>query len=332
MTNVGGSILSTLSEGYNYPYSRLDGDAHEIYHKNHPNTYTNIFQAQIDQNQYSKRFVKRNEEYATVLYGQQRDGYNNRNGHPNYGEGPYNTQESPVRGSNRGNPQQGNQKKYGYDSVDDLQQKMSEPNPESKVKKDVFSFYGIHPPPTGTSEREKIDLQAFNNRVASPQKQEYRLELDGKDNRLVKNNRQFWGCPPTRNQASEKENTEVFYQKPITPAPAEWERQKKNWLESKPRPQLRPQQIDINDPTYMANANEFYGSPDHRDAELENSWAQIDPRFKLSNRAEQYPPEYYKVQGRHEAHKKLDMDYDLPNQIKYSTTAQQYGGENPSLY
>jgi hypothetical protein len=47
------------------------------------------------------------------------------------------------------NPKEKPRQKYGYDSVDDLQVRMSEGNLKSKIKKEVFNFYGIDPPPTG---------------------------------------------------------------------------------------------------------------------------------------------------------------------------------------
>lgn len=47
------------------------------------------------------------------------------------------------------NPKEKPRQKYGYDSVDDLQVRISEGNLKSKIKKEVFNFYGIDPPPTG---------------------------------------------------------------------------------------------------------------------------------------------------------------------------------------
>jgi len=44
-----------------------------------------------------------------------------------------------------------------------LQTRMSEGNLKSKIKKEVFNFYGMDPPPTGNPERENISLRELNN-------------------------------------------------------------------------------------------------------------------------------------------------------------------------
>jgi len=143
MTNAGGSILSNVEQGRVHPYQKLRPEATNIYLTMHENTNKRILGPQITPDAVDKQFTKKSMEWSTIR-------------HSDYVQAKTN------------NPREIPRNRYGFDSVDDLQNTMSEGNPKSKIKKDVYNFYGMDPPPSGNPQREKLslgELEAHQNRL-----------------------------------------------------------------------------------------------------------------------------------------------------------------------
>ena len=113
-----------MPEGRVHPYQKLRSNESEIYTKIHANTYHRVLGPQVTQEAIDKQFTKKSCEWSTIM--------NNK-----------------YQKAETNNPKEAPKQRYGYDSVDDLQVRMSEGNLKSKIKKEVFNFYGIDPPPTG---------------------------------------------------------------------------------------------------------------------------------------------------------------------------------------
>merc|ERR1719264_828732 len=129
MTNAGGHVLSNVDLGHIYPYQSLRPNAKNIYTKLHDDTFNTVFGCQVTDDAAEKQYTKKSLEWSTVGKG------------------------DVLKKALTNNPPELPKMQYGYDSVDMLQNKMSEGNLKSKVKKDVFNFYGMDPPPTGHPER-----------------------------------------------------------------------------------------------------------------------------------------------------------------------------------
>ena len=133
MTNAGGHVLSNIDAGHIYPYMRLPDTAHDIYLKHHMSTFNNVFGPQVTQDALEKQFTKKSCEWSIV-----------------------NRKNNQLQRAETNNPQEYARQPYGWDSVDALQTRMSEGNLNSKIKKEVYNFYGMDPPPTGNPSREKL--------------------------------------------------------------------------------------------------------------------------------------------------------------------------------
>lgn len=328
MTNAGGHVLSNVELGHIYPYQSLRPNAKNIYTKLHDDTFNTVFGCQVTDDAAEKQYTKKSLEWSTVGKG------------------------DVLKKALTNNPPELPKMQYGYDSVDMLQNKMSEGNLKSKVKKDVFNFYGMDPPPTGHPEREMVNQDQLNQQDGSfvsapPQQMENISQVPVTQStephqEMGKNNDQFYGA---------NHKPEEIYQNEKSVTPREQTNQDQQYRDSGiSKSQVEPLRNIGHDPNFSGDVNKFYGNeaqitgltPSAQDPVRQSQEGQqmshqaMQNRYAVNHRnnmVDAFPLNAYQPTGRHDAHRNLDLDYDA-NTIrwKYAPTSSSYGNNVPVIY
>lgn len=238
---------------------------------------------------------------------------------------------------------------------------MSEGNSKSKIKRDVYNFYGMDPPPSGNPEREKLSLQELENhqkRLQSYVAPESHKSHGPENPELSQGNyneRSHRGSQQ-HNELNLEQNINTNFEKRENP-------NVEGLQDSIVQNNMVPQRVD-DQPDYLQKSQpqaHIHSTHNSQDGGLDfyrqnckfdrkdPNWAQAQDLFQpeklnqsqdyghkgryYSNLAEAFPLNAYKPTGRHDAHKQLEQDYDA-NAIrwKYKPTSHYYGNSVPSLY